>query len=756
MMQLKKNLTAFILMLIFVSLHAQKDLKKYKEESDEFRKEVWAWNKPEFNVGTVPAEYTSYSKIIIARHFEISSESRKKIATGGRGIGVVRKITLTKTLRERIKINDKAAVADYSELTYTQIQKRSGIFLENSAKVFIGVRVFKPDGSITEINADDIVLTKDEKKDKEAKLAIPDLQSGDIIDYFIATILEFEQDEIGQEVSSYQFPFFNESPIIHYSVHCEFGKKFAVEYRSYNGAPDFKLSKGNDDVIILDLENKNIPAYTGSDLWTSPFRQLPIIQFNLIIGYKGIMAKRMNTRNPGEVYKNQSAEKFIEDEKNAIAAEKKRLLSATYLIPADVTNDYYKKITKNREKMPVDSFAAELFYLYRYALFFDLNQSTDINEIVNTPAITTDGNNIVLELADCFKNEGEKTNQLVLVTSRFAPAMDEVMKYEDISYLLLLPGNKQRFFGMRNIFTPAFYIPEEFESNLQAITLDLKGLGAIKAKDFERGSTNIPGSTPDNNSRLENLVITPSTEGTSLQINRNTTLKGHYKPDVQKTLILFEDYCNSERKCFGVNKPIIEELESSKKSKKFAEELKAAFAQARLKQKDAFLKEAKEEFNQDVKDLTDYKVENLGVRHNNPDFVYSSKFNMDGLVKKAGNNFIIEVGKLQGSPLKITNDQRKRTLDIYAPFARSINHDITLMIPEGYTAEGVSNLNKKVENECGAFTSEASSDGKSVTIKLRKTYAKNFEPAVNWNKLLAIIDASTEWLDAKLLLKKNK
>ena len=68
------------------------------------------------------------------------------------------------------------------------MKNRSG-FLYDSDKTtsFVGVKVIKPNGTLTEINADDIVLIKDETKEKKAKLAIPDLQPGDIIDYFIAT-----------------------------------------------------------------------------------------------------------------------------------------------------------------------------------------------------------------------------------------------------------------------------------------------------------------------------------------------------------------------------------------------------------------------------------------------------------------------------------------------------------------------------------------------------------------------------------------
>jgi len=200
---------------------------------------------------------------------------------------------------------------------------------------------------------------------------------------------------------------------------------------------------------------------------------------------------------------------------------------------------------------------------------------------------------------------------------------------------------------------------------------------------------------------------------------------------------------------------LLEYLQDGKQTKKYVDEVKNAFAEARKNQKDAFIKDAKEWFGQDITDMKDFKVENYGVRHTSPDFVYSSSFNLNGLVKKAGNNLIVEIGKLQGQPLSVKEEQRKRTLDVYAPFARSIGYLIELVIPDGYTVDGVQALNTKVENETGLFIVEASSTDKLLTIKVRKQYLHNYESVVNFDKMLAFIDASNTWLNAKLLFKKK-
>ena len=254
---------------------------------------------------------------------------------------------------------------------------------------------------------------------------------------------------------------------------------------------------------------------------------------------------------------------------------------------------------------------------------------------------------------------------------------------------------------------------------------------------------------------METLKLSLTPDKNNLSVVRSTTLKGLYKEAVQKKLILYEDFYEAERKAFNEEMSLLADLEDGKKSKKYVDEVKSAFAEARKKQKDEFVKEAKDWFELEITDMKNYKTDNLGVRHTAPDFIYSSTFNLGGLVKKAGNNFIVEVGKLQGQPLVVKPEQRKRDIDIYMPFARSVDTNLELAIPDGYTAEGVAALNKKVENETGSFSVEASATDKVITIRLKKHYLHNFEPAKNWDNLMSFMDAANEWGNVKILLKKK-
>jgi Domain of Unknown Function with PDB structure (DUF3857) len=734
-----------------------KDEQKYRNQSEEMRKTVWAWNKPQFAVREIPKQYANASKVILAHHTELTADSKSRFAFYGLGFGPKKEQTLTEVVREMVKLNDKNAVADYSEITFTRFEKTSGFYTSDKTTTYVGVRVIKPNGSIKEINADDIVLTKDESTEKKAKVAIPDLQPGDVLDYFIATEQSLVNDMSNKP---YHLLLFDEAPILSLSFHAQLGKKYAIQYRSYNGAPELQVSKNDDRDIIADVEKTNIPPFETS-LWVAPGLQLPFIRMNISLGYRGMGSKYLDTKKPGEVSKNTDSGEFLEDKANSMSTDyyNEYWMKAAKRQFDDIESDAKDKCKQSNisfKDLSDDDKAAQLYYTLRYTKFlnFDIDQ---LSKKINIGDYSY--NNLAFPLFCTLKAAGLDPAILVSNT-RNGFRMGEIMDAGDLTSAAYLTNTK-KFFTIESVYDVPFMVPDEIEglTNTKSFTFDHPG--AIMSMKKTMSLTNIdtgpgvPVSTSDKNAHIENVKLALNTDKNTLVVHRSTVMKGLYKADAQRALILYEDFYEEERKAFNDKKTLLERLEDGRKSKKYVDEVKSAFADARKKQKDAFSAEAKGWFEQDITDLKDYKTDNLGVRHTAPDFIYSSTFNLGGLVKKAGNNIIIEIGKIQGHPLVIKPEQRKRDVDAYMPFARSIEYNIELEIPEGYTAEGIEALNKKVVNETGFFTAEATATDKVVTVKVKKHYLHNFEPLNNWDKVVQFIDASNDWLNAKLLLKKK-
>ena len=147
-----------------------------------------------------------------------------------------------------------------------------------------------------------------------------------------------------------------------------------------------------------------------------------------------------------------------------------------------------------------------------------------------------------------------------------------------------------------------------------------------------------------------------------------------------------------------------------------------SLTKAREEQKKKFEAEITNEYTDKPKELKQFKVLQKGFSGSNAAMAIEEAFSMDGWVKKAGNNYILEAGKFVGNQLEIKADQRERKLDIYMPYARSFNNNISLKIPEGYTIEGADKLNKSVKNECGGFESTAKIEGNTLLITYYKYY----------------------------------
>jgi hypothetical protein len=196
-------------------------------------------------------------------------------------------------------------------------------------------------------------------------------------------------------------------------------------------------------------------------------------------------------------------------------------------------------------------------------------------------------------------------------------------------------------------------------------------------------------------------------------------------------------------------------IEKGKEFKKSVDEFSTVLVNARKEEKKKYENEINGQFDNKPKDLKSFKILNYGLRHNDPGFNMEEEFTMDGWLKKAGNNYILEAGKLFGSQLEIKADQRERKLDVYMPFPRAFNYAVEFIIPDGYTAEGVEKLNKKVENETGGFVSTAKIEGNKIVMTARKYYNNNFEPVSNWTKLVAFVDEAFNFNKEKILLKKK-
>jgi hypothetical protein len=150
-----------------------------------------------------------------------------------------------------------------------------------------------------------------------------------------------------------------------------------------------------------------------------------------------------------------------------------------------------------------------------------------------------------------------------------------------------------------------------------------------------------------------------------------------------------------------------------------------------------------------------FTLKNPGMWDSSPKVIYQDEFTAENLTKKAGPNLILELGRLIEQQTTIKEEQKNRSVDVYMDYPRSYVHEFTLAIPDGYKVEGLESFNSKVENATGGFVSTATLEGNKLVIKAKKYYLKNYYPAAEWLSITEFLNASVNFYNAKILLKKS-
>lgn len=703
----------------------------YTEHAKKAREAVWAWDRPEFKNYNVPEKYKNESAVIIAWHNELLATGKSRLRFTF-NININKELYYTNIDRIMVKINDKSALEEYSEISYREEEQSLGYNSMSKFKTIVGARVIKPDGTIKEVNIEEAVSVTKDKKDKEdyKTIAISDLQVGDILDYFIQN----EGRADSQNIPPLVFVFGHKYPMLSYSVHCELGRKLTTEYRAINGAPDFKVSTNDNDDVILDAESKNIPKIDASR-WVSFPRQYPIIRLSVLNNASGVIYKPGSARQKG-LHKDVPPETILQDAKGRFAAGTWELNNVKFVY------DECKKQTKNYLKenpgASNEDIASYIFDALQYRWRHDDYYFTERGFILKFEKLLKD-----------FKIE----HKVGFVTSRFGARKSELANEYDLDYLITANNNKQIF-----SYPNKYKVSERIDYRYEGEPVSTVVVKKYKAADKEgiigdKGEFIMPVSNAAQNTNITKMnVIFSEADPLVLDINRNTTVRGNLKEDYQANLMLGDDWRNTMRKRLGEKE---EKEKNDKKAQKQREEKEARNEAERKKQKEEIEKEIKDYHDNEPKEVKSYEILNFGIVKQDPDFAFKSDYLMDGVVKKAGNNLILDAGKLIGKQFVLEERDRQRTIDAYITSARSYEFEISIKIPEAYTIENINNLKVNVDNKYGAFVSDATLEGNTLSIKAKKTYKDFFVPLAGWNQLVQMLDAANDFYAQSVILKKK-
>ncbi|MCM4156675.1 DUF3857 domain-containing protein [Gramella sp. AN32] len=724
---MKNSLIILGLILIGCNSFAQS-----KKESD-IREIFWGADDKFSAITEIPEEFQNESAVVIYKNENYSYNN------------FLTKMTTVESVRKRIKLLDKAAVEEFSEFAYKN-RFRSSQWLQNimaGEKHIVGIKVIKPDGSesIVDVESESVEV------DGETKIAISNLEPGDIIDYY--SYREDLQSSYGARVlifDAVEAPLAEEYPMMNYRLEILTDNDFFLNFRSFNGAPQLteedngKRGKRLSVLEATNIEKKDFPR------WFYPLVELPAYKFQVYYAYSKASEKDALAFLPEKesiVKSEVSPEEIMELYDNKFRPSGNFGMVEDYIKENNITNE--AEIVKNAY------YYMRHMYLTRFIEASLIQESKISNDAFKYfgYAIILDNEKEFVRYFTSFLKEFDIDYEIVVGKYRYDGSLADILIEQNTKTLLKTKTSPPVYIE--------FYDPHSdagaYSHNLDGTEVYL--LSSAKRKKIDQiEKSRLPETNIEDNRSHSDLSINIHNDLSGFSVESKHEFYGHEKKSEQQDRMFFADYVHEDYEKFDTE-PYLDKVKKKERDQ-YETELNSLAEKIRTRQKEFFEEKVAAGFDlEEVQDY-DYKITETGRFGFEQPFKFTETYNVDNsLFKKAGNDYIFEIGKLIGGQIDLTEKERKRTENIYMPYPKSLVNNLRISIPEGYSIEGLEKLNLSADNSTGRFMSSATIEGDELVINTQKDYKSYYQPNSNWGLIIDFLDTANQFYNAKVLLKKN-
>ena len=716
--------------LLFIALLILAGGTSWAQTKAEIKEMFWGKNDAYKNALSVPDKWKNESAVVLCK---IEDYDFHKF-----GIN----ITYVSSGRKRVKLLDQNAVTEFSEFSFKdRFYSRRGYSWKQATNV-MGIKVIKPDGTEREINIDADAVTADDKK----KVAIANLEVGDIIDFY------YHSTEPFKSVLEYGFApvettLGDNYPVVDMKLTLHTENDFFVNFATYNGAPELKevSEKGKSKRVYQmeahDIEKDDFPR------WFYPLAELPSYKFQVFFARSGKFEERASAFLPE---KENLVKKTVseDDVMNYYVSKFEPMYSMSFLKDFMKQNDFKTNADKVRQ---VYYYARHMFYT-RYvepAIANEANMLPNAYYYYQDDLLYFNTEKSFINFFMMFLKNEKIDYDIVVATPRENGPIKDLLLESNAMVLLKVDAEEPVYLQFFTPFTNADQVNYSIE-NSDAYLLKVSKLKKVTAIE----TVKLPSSTPQDNRSLEKLEVKIDPDFASAKIAKESFYYGHNKDSEQEEKLYFFDYVYEDAYKYG-SKTIAGRVTKKKDKERLTKEFDALIAKLKDKQQKQFKESAESELGLKVEDHS-CKVVSTGRFGKSEPLSLSENFTIkEDLIKKAGNNYTFDIGKLIGQQVNLEEKELKRKQNVYFSFPRSFEEEITVTIPEGYTVAGLDKLNKNIDNTAGSFISTATLSGNTLTVKTKKQYKNYFEPGSNWNNVVAFVEAAYQFTQEKILLKKQ-
>lgn len=727
-MELMRHVTALLGVLMLGVLPSSADeAADYKIFADETREAVYSMDLPSFAVRDVPERYRDESAVYVAVYNEL--DARKKTGFGHLP-GTLRfsrkaRVEGGELYRMLILVNDKAALEKFSEFDFETSMKKKMSNAHRRQRHTMGVRVIKPDGRIIDVATDDFVDV-DERDEHRRKLAVPGLEPGDMLDVFFYTEHKLQN----VHLEPYYFRLRDEYPIMDYTARLVVDDNLTTQYRTLNGAPDFTVSRDEDKNYVLDMHVTDMPAEPR--LWYNEDMQTPQVRVH-------VYNRRSDAYTPPSARKdglqaNPPASKIIQDlwiSRGSLLPYPGRRLVNNEIRNGDKA---YKNIKKQFKAGVVDTVQAA-DYIYN---------------LLTLAYFVSDGNLYPLvfdcQLLDMLHELYKDGTVSFATTDDEEEPLDEAISFYNATAGVKLCNGRRYYLPPRAILAPSDLYPDFAGRKAQVYDTE-----SYRKKHPEADTTffRLPRASAEDNRNV--TAVRATVDGNLLDIARRESYRGATKLGVRG--LLTDDDIISAYLAYLTRDGL--ELSVKEKARKAADRA-GRDATARELQTEEFRNEVRAYHGETPADSCRGRIVSVGVDPDAPELVYEINYSLDGLVRRAGNNLMLSVGKLLSTQSELSERDRERRDDIVST-PREFVTEIDVAVPAGYTVseKSLDVLRCTVKNDAGEFSATPSLEGDTLRVKVVKRYDRSRVPASQWADVLAIADAAFAWQSRTVLLEKH-
>jgi hypothetical protein len=636
-------------------------------------------------------------------------------------------------VRFKIRLNDRNSVKAFTEVYFRYSDKTDGF----SAKIL------KPDGTVKPVSLNSAIGVEsvadvpefyksffDQQVGAQRryfKVAVPDLEPGDILEY--VTVTKSKLDVLGTGYIEFtpQYEICNKGyPLLFNQINIETDNKSFFKSLSTNGASDFKKEAASDAEFYKYVFTDYDRGVEKDVNFVNVYQVYPITKFQVIyannektkgalIGQVGEIKMRFTKEElakkawedyeqVGDFYYPQygTVQKLID----AIWAQLKKQGAKDWTEKDFINNVYYKmrNVVVNR-----DDYLSDKVYAY---IFGSLLFQRDIK------------------------------TELVISISNSLGKLTNVLFDQEIRYICKL--NNTFYFNCTDHSNPSDLIENLLGSEAYIIDQPTK-----------QNTQNIkPVTLPDagfqDNTADYVLNTSLAADMNTLTVSRSNSFTGISKTRNITSALKFTPYMLDDYKYYGGSSPTEKMKEAQEEEyMKSVKAIKDEYKEAKV---ELVKSDLQSEYQQKVK-YKSFSISSDGRSLKAKNLVFTEDFELAGMVRKAGKKYLVNAVGLVGSQLQIKKEERVRKYDINVGYARTLNWTINFKIPAGYTVEGVNELKVNVDNEAGSYSCDAEEKNGIIILKIKKVYKKANNTKDSWPAMLAFIDAAYNNSFKYLLLK---